>query len=167
MPKTHRYEVTVTWTGNSGSGTSGYRSYERSHDVAADGGKPPIPGSSDPTFRGDPARWNPEELLVASLSQCHMLWYLHLCSVEKIVVTGYVDHPHGTMAETPDGSGRFEEVVLRPQVTLAESEHADLAMALHERAHRMCFIANSVNFPVRHAPTILDSAQHVLGRPAV
>ena len=158
MPKTHHYEVTVTWTGNSGAGTSGYRAYERTHDVAADG-KPSIPGTADPAFRGDPARWNPEELLVASLSQCHMLWYLALCAGEGVVVIGYTDRPHGTMVETSDGSGRFEGVVLRPQVTLAMSEHADLAMALHERAHRMCFVANSVNFPVRHEPTILDPAQ--------
>jgi organic hydroperoxide reductase OsmC/OhrA len=158
MPKTHRYEVAVTWTGDNGTGTSGYRAYGRAHDVEADG-KPPIPGSADPAFRGDPARWNPEEMLVASLSQCHMLWYLALCAGEGLVVTGYTDRPYGTMIETSDGSGRFEEVVLRPQVTPAVPGQADLAMALHERAHRMCFIANSVNFPVRHEPTILDPAQ--------
>jgi organic hydroperoxide reductase OsmC/OhrA len=161
MSRTHHYEVTVTWTGDRGTGTSGYRAYERAHEVAADG-KPPIPGSADPAFRGDRSRWNPEEMLVASLSQCHMLWYLHLCGAEGVVVTGYVDRPYGTMAETADGGGRFEEVVLRPRVTLATPEHADLAMALHERAHRMCFIANSVNFPVRHEPTIIDPAQRVL-----
>ncbi|WP_067458757.1 OsmC family protein [Actinomadura macra] len=153
MSRTHRYEVSVTWTGNLGTGTSSYRAYERSHEVAAQA-KPPIAGSSDPGFRGDPERWNPEELLVASLSQCHMLWFLHLCAVEKLVVTSYTDHPYGTMIETPDGGGRFDEVMLRPHVELADPEQADQVANLHERAHKLCFIANSVNFPVRHQPVI-------------
>jgi organic hydroperoxide reductase OsmC/OhrA len=151
MPGTHQYEVTVTWTGNTGSGTSGYRDYERSHQVDA-AGKPSLPGSSDPAFRGDPQRWNPEELLVASLSQCHMLWFLHLCSTEGVVVTDYTDHPRGTMLETPDGGGRFAEVVLRPAVRYALPEQVARGDALHERAHGLCFIANSVNFPVRCEP---------------
>lgn len=151
--KTHQYELSVTWTGNTGSGTSSYRAYERAHEVRVDG-KPPIEGSADPGFRGDPARWNPEELLVASLAQCHMLWYLHLCAVEKIVVTAYVDSPLGTMVETPGGGGRFEEVVLRPRVTLADPGQAGRAAELHHRAHELCFIANSVNFPVRHEPVL-------------
>ncbi|MUN35899.1 OsmC family peroxiredoxin [Actinomadura sp. NEAU-AAG5] len=153
MSKTHHYEVSVTWTGNTGAGTSSYRAFERAHEVEVEG-KPLIPGSSDPAFRGDPARWNPEELLVASLSQCHMLWFLHLCAMEKVVVTSYVDKPYGTMAETPDGGGRFEEVVLRPRVGLADSEKADQVGRLHGRAHELCFIANSVNFPVRHEPVV-------------
>ncbi|WP_272498770.1 OsmC family protein [Actinomadura litoris] len=153
MSKTHHYEVSVTWTGNTGAGTSSYRAFERAHEVEAEG-KPLIPGSSDPAFRGDPARWNPEELLVASLSQCHMLWFLHLCAMERVVVTSYVDKPHGIMVETPDGGGRFEEVVLRPRVGLADSEKADQVGRLHGRAHELCFIANSVNFPVRHEPVI-------------
>ncbi|WP_242906090.1 OsmC family protein [Actinomadura terrae] len=151
MSKSHHYEVSVTWTGNTGTGTSSYRAYERAHEVAAEG-KAPIAGSADPGFRGDPARWNPEELLVASVSQCHMLWFLHLCATEKIVVTSYTDTPHGTMTETPDGGGRFEEVVLRPRVTLADPAKTDRVGELHERAHELCFIANSVNFPVRHEP---------------
>lgn len=153
MGKTHRYEVTVTWTGDRGEGTSGYRAYSRAHEVGA-AGKAPIEGSSDPAFRGDPQRWNPEELLVASLSQCHMLWYLHLCAAAGVVVTGYVDRPLGTMAETVDGGGHFVEVVLRPEVTVAAAEMADRAVALHEQAHRLCFVANSVNFPVRHEPVV-------------
>ena len=151
MTRLHRYETTVTWTGNTGTGTSGYRNYERAHEVAVDG-KPPIPGSSDPAFRGDAARWNPEELLVASLSQCHMLWFLHLCATNGVVVTEYHDHAAGTMAETPDGGGQFQQVVLRPQVSFAEPEHADRARPLHERAHELCFIASSVNFPVHCEP---------------
>lgn len=155
MAKTHRYEVTVTWNDASGTGTTGYRDYDRTHEVSGEG-KQPILGSSDPSFRGDPALWNPEELLVASLSQCHMLWYLALCAQQKVIVTGYVDRPSGTMAETPDGSGRFEEVVLRPEVTLAPGQDAGLAAKLHEKAHEMCFIANSVNFAVRHEPVIVS-----------
>ncbi|MGH3389957.1 MAG: OsmC family protein [Actinomadura sp.] len=159
MPKVHRYELEVTWTGNTGTGTTGFRDFERSHEISADG-KPTIPGSADSgrAFRGVADRWNPEELLVASLSQCHMLWYLFLCSQEGVVVTAYADRPLGTMVQAGDGSGRFEEVVLRPSVTITAPECADLAAALHERAHEMCFIANSVNFPVRNEPTIHISA---------
>lgn len=153
MSKTHHYAVEVTWTGNSGTGTSGYRAFGRDHDVTA-AGKPGIPGSADPAFRGDPERWNPEELLVAALSQCHMLWYLHLCVGAKITVTAYVDRPYGTMVETPNGSGHFQEVVLRPHVTVTDPADADRAVALHERAHEMCFIANSVNFKIHHEPTV-------------
>ncbi|MDH6578449.1 OsmC family protein [Kitasatospora sp. MAP5-34] len=151
-PKLHTYTTQVTWTGNTGSGTSGYRSYERAHEVSADG-RPAIPGSSDPSFRGDPTRWNPEQLLLASLSQCHLLWYLHYCSVNGVVVTSYVDEPVGTMAETADG-GHFTEAVLRPRIEVAEASMAERAVTLHTDAHRSCFIANSVNFPVRHEPTV-------------
>jgi organic hydroperoxide reductase OsmC/OhrA len=147
MSPAHRYETTVTWTGNTGTGTSSYRDYQRAHEISADG-KPMIPGSSDPAFRGDPARWNPEELLVAALSQCHMLSFLSLCAVEGVVVTGYRDHAAGTMAETPDGGGHFEQVVLRPAVSFASPADAERAAELHERAHHLCFIASSVNFPV-------------------
>jgi organic hydroperoxide reductase OsmC/OhrA len=153
MSRTHRYDVTVTWRGDLGEGTSSYRAYSRSHQVTAEG-RSPIDGSSDPTFRGDPQRWNPEQLLVGSLSQCHLLWYLHLCAAGGVVVTGYVDHPTGTMQENADGGGRFVEVVLRPQVTVAAADMAERALALHADAHRMCFVASSVNFPVRHEPAI-------------
>jgi organic hydroperoxide reductase OsmC/OhrA len=145
---THSYSLSVTWTGNSGSGTSDYRSYQRSHEIVAPG-KPPIAGSSDPHFRGDAARYNPEELLVASLSSCHMLWYLHLASNVGIVVTSYRDEPEGTMHEAPDGSGVFTDVLLRPVVTVHAATNPVIAAELHHRAHAMCFIANSVNFPVR------------------
>lgn len=155
MAKTHHYELAVTWTGNTGTGTSGFRDFERSHEISADG-KPTIPGSADtgPAFRGTPDRWNPEELLVAALSQCHMLWYLYLCSRDGVVVTAYADRPHGTMVQAADGSGQFKEVVLRPDVVIASPDHARLAATLHEHAHKMCFIANSVNFEVRNEPTI-------------
>ncbi|QOC91870.1 OsmC family protein [Micromonospora craniellae] len=157
MPHQHTYRTTVTWTGNLGTGTSGYRAYRRDHDVTADG-PPPIAGSSDPTFRGDRTRWNPEQLLLAALSQCHLLAYLHLCADNGIVVTGYVDAATGSMTtDNATGSGHFTEVVLRPRVTLADPAAADTATALHDDAHRVCFIANSVNFPVRHEPTTVTA----------
>jgi organic hydroperoxide reductase OsmC/OhrA len=149
----HSYETVVTWTGNRGTGTSSYRDYGREHDATAEG-RAPIAGSSDPSFRGDPGRWNPEQLLVVSLSQCHMLWYLHLCSLNGVVVVSYVDHAVGTMEEAGDGSGRFTSVTLRPAIVVASGDMAVKAGELHEEANRMCFIANSVNFPVHHQPTI-------------
>ncbi len=154
MGKTHNYKVTVEWTGNTGSGTSGYRNYERSHEISAGMQKTAIPGSSDPNFRGDAARWNPEELLVASLSTCHQLWYLHLCSDAGIVVASYIDHAEGVMEETEDGSGRFVRVMLHPHVALAPGADIEKAQELHHVAHAKCFIANSVNFPVEAEPEI-------------
>jgi organic hydroperoxide reductase OsmC/OhrA len=154
MPgREHTYRVEVVWTGNTGTGTANYRSYERAHEVRV-AGKPTIAGSSDPAFRGDPGRYNPEELLVAALSQCHLLWYLHLAATNGVVVTSYTDCPVGTMRENPDGSGEFAEVVLRPTVTIADPATEELARSLHARAHEMCFIARSMNFPVRHEPEI-------------
>lgn len=151
--RAHSFAVSVEWTGNTGAGTSSYTSYQRAHEISAEG-KPAIPGSSDPAFRGDASRYNPEELLVASLSACHMLWYLHLCADAGIVVTVYRDHAEGTMRLTADGGGHFEEVILRPAVTIRGGGDAELAHSLHERAHHLCFIANSMNFPVRAEPTL-------------
>ena len=141
----------MTWTGNTGTGTAQYRGYERSHEYSVPG-KPVIPGSSDPEFRGDAARYNPEELLVMSLSSCHMLWYLHLCAEAKVVVVAYDDHAVGTMVETADTGGHFTEVVLTPSVTLQPGSDVAVAESLHARAHHLCFVANSVNFPVRCEP---------------
>ena len=151
MARQHSYAVAVTWTGNTGTGTSGYRNYERSHDISASG-KPTIPGSSDPAFRGDPARWNPEELLVASLSACHKLWYLHLCAEAGVVVEAYADEAVGVMEESSDGGGQFIEVILRPRVRIAPASDQTKALALHHAAHAKCFIARSVNFPVKCEP---------------
>jgi organic hydroperoxide reductase OsmC/OhrA len=148
----HIYRTELVWTGNVGTGTDSYRSYRRTHEVTAPG-TPVIAGSADPHFRGDADRWNPEQMLLAALSQCHMLSYLHLCAVNGVVVTGYTDRAEGTMTETPDGAGHFTEAVLRPEVEVASPDMLDLAHALHERAQELCFIANSVNFPVHHAPT--------------
>jgi len=154
MAQTHRYLVVVEWTGNAGTGTSSYRNYERCHEISAGTQKPVIPGSSDPAFRGDATRWNPEELLVASISACHKLWYLHLCADAGIVVLAYVDHAEGVMQETADGSGRFARVILHPRVTVAAGSDIVKARELHQAAHAKCFIANSVNFPVEHDPEI-------------
>jgi organic hydroperoxide reductase OsmC/OhrA len=145
--------VRVDWTGNTGAGTRDYRAYGREHEISAPG-KPAIPGSSDPKFRGDARRYNPEELLLASLSSCHMLWYLHLASEAGIIVTAYRDDPVGTMHETPDGSGAFVEVVLRPVVTAQRGANTGVVAELHHRAHALCFIANSMNFPVRCEPSL-------------
>jgi organic hydroperoxide reductase OsmC/OhrA len=150
---THRYDLRVEWTGNTGTGTAGYAAYRRDTTTTA-GAKEPLPGSSDPAFRGDPQRWNPEELLLASLSQCHLLWYLDLATRAGVVVTDYVDSPTATMAVNADGSGQFERVVLRPAVTIADPAKNDVAARLHAKAHEMCFIARSVNFPVDCEPAV-------------
>lgn len=153
MAKIHRYSVTVQWTGNTGTGTSTYRSYERAHKISAEG-KAAIAASSDAAFRGDRARWNPEELLLAALSSCHQLAYLHLCAVAGIVVVDYVDHAEGWMEESPDGAGQFTRVMLRPKVTISAGDPAK-AKELHHEAHEKCFIARSVNFPVENEPEVL------------
>ena len=157
----HHYTVQLSWTGNRGEGTRSYRSYERSHEISAPG-KPVIPGSSDPVFRGDGSRYNPEELLVASLSGCHLLWYLHLCADAGIVVTSYDDEAAGTLVETADGGGHFTEVVLRPTVAIAPGGDVERALELHHRAHELCFIARSVNFPVRCEGRVEIGASAVL-----
>jgi organic hydroperoxide reductase OsmC/OhrA len=150
MSREHVYDAAVVrWTGDRGGGTSSYTGYDRAHTVVAPG-KPVIRASSDPAFRGDPEAWNPEELLVASLSACHLLWYLHLCAVNQIVVTGYEDQPRGVMLEDDGGGGRFIRVTLRPAVTVATAGMLEAARDLHAEAHERCFIANSVTFPVEH-----------------
>lgn len=158
--KTHFYQPEVTWTGNTGQGTVGYQSYDRSHEILV-AGKPVIFGSSDPNFRGDKTKHNPEELLVASLSACHshMLWYLHLCSNAQVSVTRYIDSPVGKMIETQDGGGRFAEVILKPLVTVKDSRDLSMAEQLHEKAHHLCFIANSMNFPVLCEPSFETDTQ--------
>jgi organic hydroperoxide reductase OsmC/OhrA len=149
----HHYDVTVRWTGNTGKGTARYLDYSRDHDITAPG-KPLIQGSADPAFLGHRERWNPEDLLVASLAECHMLTYLALCARDRIVVTAYEDNATGTMTEEAGNSGRFAEVVLAPVVVITDAARAERAAELHHDANKACFIANSVNFPVRHDPAI-------------
>jgi len=155
LTREHHYRITTTWTGNLGAGTSDYRAYSRNHEIKILGKSAPLPGSSDPAFRGDPARYTPEELLVASLSACHMLWFLHLCADAGIVVTEYEDVASGAMSEHADGSGEFTMVILRPRAVITDSARIADAMALHPRAHEWCFIARSVNFPVQHEAVVV------------
>lgn len=150
----HAYTVGVEWRGNRGTGTSGYRDYSRELVVSAVG-KHPIEGSADKPFRGDLSRWNPEELLLAALAQCHLLSYLHVAVTVGVVVTAYEDDAHGTMVEDGNSGGAFTEVILRPRVTVADASMTDAALAAHKRANELCFIARSVNFPVRHEPVIV------------
>ena len=154
MSKEHHYKSTIQWTGNKGTGTSDYRSYERSHEILIEH-KMKIEASSDPAFRGDKTKHNPEEMLLSSLSSCHMLWYLHFCAEAGIIVVDYTDNAEGIMLETPNGSGHFTEVTLNPTVLVAEESMINKAKELHHKANEFCFIANSVNFPVKHIPTVL------------
>ncbi len=151
MNKTHQYSIGVQWTGNLGSGTSAYTAYERSHIIVGQN-KQSILASSDPAFRGDPLCYNPEELLVASLSSCHMLWYLHLCAEAGVIVVDYKDQAEGTMEEDPSIGGKFTSVTLHPTIAITDLSMMDKANELHHKAHQLCYIANSVNFPVLCKP---------------
>ncbi|HEV2450207.1 MAG TPA: OsmC family protein [Thermoplasmata archaeon] len=146
------YSVTVRWTGNLGEGTREYRGYSRAH-VLEFPDKPPILASSGMGARVDPHRVNPEELLVGALASCHMLWYLHLCAEAGVVVVEYSDRASGELELSADGTGRFARATLRPRVVVATGD-PDIAARLHVEAHRRCFIASSVNFPVGIEPTI-------------
>lgn len=154
----HHYAVRAEWTGNRGTGTSGYRDYDRAVTLSIEG-KPPLAASSDKPFRGDPSRWNPEDLLLSALSECHLLSYLHACVTTGVVVVEYTDDATGMMREDGRGGGSFTEVVLRPRVVVAEESMREAAIAAHAQANEWCFIANSVNFPVRHEPTIVVSGE--------
>ncbi len=149
----HRYEVDLKWQGNKGSGTSGYAEYSRDYVIQCEG-KPDISGSSDPAFRGDSSRWNPEELFLASVSACHKLWYLHLAADAGVTVTHYHDRAVGTMGPDDDGAIRFLEITLMPTVTITGNSDEVRAKALHHDANRACFIANSLAVPVKHQATI-------------
>ncbi len=150
--KNHNYKIKVEWTGNEGSGTLNYKSYNRNHKISSEGKYDKINGSSDPSFLGDKSKYNPEDLFISSVSACHMLWYLHLCSVNKIVVTEYIDNATGIMKETENGSGKFTEVTLNPTVKITNIELIKKANELHSEANKMCFIANSCNFEIKHKP---------------
>jgi organic hydroperoxide reductase OsmC/OhrA len=154
MDRKHHYRISNRWTGNLGAGTAAYRAYSRAHEIKGVDKSAVIPGSSDPVFRGDRTRYNPEELLLGALSACHMLWVLHLCADAGITVTEYADEAWGEMAEHEDGSGEFTRVVLRPRMSIAEASRIDDAMAIHERAHAVCALARSMNFPVENEPVV-------------
>jgi organic hydroperoxide reductase OsmC/OhrA len=149
MNKEHQYKAAIVWTGNLGQGTANYTAYDRSYDIVIDH-KVNIKGSSDPAFRGDHAKHNPEDLFLASVSSCHMLWYLHFCAVNDIVVTEYSDNATGTMVESAVNGGQFTEVMLNPRVVITDASKVELAASLHGEANKHCFIANSLNFKVKH-----------------
>jgi organic hydroperoxide reductase OsmC/OhrA len=153
MSNLHTYKSKISWTGNTGTGTTDYKSYERSHSISVEN-KVDILASSDPSFRGDSSKHNPEELFLASLSSCHMLWYLHLCSAAGIIIESYEDNAVGTMEEMDNGSGKFTEVILHPVVTVRDTSMIKKATNLHHEANTMCFIANSCNFEVKHKPMV-------------
>ncbi|HTH55418.1 MAG TPA: OsmC family protein [Cyclobacteriaceae bacterium] len=155
MNKEHHYKLLLEWTGNLGTGTSDYRAYTRNHTVSSEG-KPQLLASSDPAFRGDKSRYNPEEMLVAALSSCHMLSYLHVCVMNGVVVLEYTDNATGTMKENSDGSGQFVEVTLHPTVKVKDPSMIEKANGLHHKASELCFIARSVNFPVHHVPIAIN-----------
>lgn len=148
----HHYALRVRWTGDRGRGTTGYRDYDRAVVATADG-KPDLLGSADRSFHGDATRWNPEELLLAALSECHLLSYLHVATMAGVVVTAYDDEPVGVMDQQGIG-GRFTSVVLRPRVVVSDPATVETARRLHHDASAACFIAASVNFPVTHEPTV-------------
>ncbi len=150
--KSHQYNIKVEWTGNQGNGTLNYKSYTRDHTITGNGKYSEIRASSDPSFLGDKSRYNPEDLFLSSLAACHMLWYLHLCSVHKIVVTDYIDRATGIMEEDKNGSGKFVAVTLHPEVHIEDESHIKKANELHTEANKMCFIANSCNFKIKHDP---------------
>lgn len=153
--KKHHYQIKMEWTGNLGTGTKNYQTYSRDHEINGHNKQLALPGSSDPSFKGDESRYNPEELLVSTISSCHMLWYLHLCSDNKIIVNSYLDNAEGIMEQFDNGSGKFRSVTLKPQIVIEnKSDIIPLATELHHKAHEMCFIANSVNFEVMVVPEI-------------
>ena len=152
MAKLHDFAASIVWTGNRGEGTRAYKGYDRTWDIALPG-KDIIHCSNDPLLGGDPAKMNPEDLLISALSACHMLWYLHLASNAGIVVTGYRDDPIGHGETLPNGAGRFLAAVLRPKNSVQEGADLGFAGELHHKVHDFCFIARSVNFPVSYEPT--------------
>lgn len=152
--KNHHYKLTIEWTGNKGSGTFDYRSYSRNHTIKIPSKSAEILGSSDSSFRGDATRYNPEELFLSSVSSCHMLWYLHLCSDNNVIVHEYADHAEGIMEEAADGSGQFKQIILHPQIVVTEAHMIEKAIELHHKANEMCFIANSLNLEVEHRPNV-------------
>jgi organic hydroperoxide reductase OsmC/OhrA len=161
MAHPHHYVATLTWSGAALGPARDYHGYSREYSVEIPG-KPPMRGSADAAFRGDPTLYNPEDLLLVALSACHMLSYLALGARLGVAVLSYRDRATGTMGiQRQPGQKiarlRFIEVVLHPEVTIGADGDANHALALHEQAHAECFIANSVNFPVRHEPTTLRS----------
>lgn len=154
MLRDHEYKLLITWTGNRGSGTMDYRSYKRDFTVDATD-KPQLKGTSGSAFNGDKSAYSPEDMLVAAVSSCHMLWYLHLCAEGGVVVIDYKDEAYGILHEENDGSGHFTKIVIRPEVTINDASNQEVAKSIHENAHKMCFIASSLKCPVIIEPTFI------------
>ncbi len=149
----HEFNTQIEWTGNTGLGTETYESYERDYTLSSEG-KEQILCSSAAGFRGDTNKYNPEDLFIASLSSCHMLWYLHLCADNGIKVLSYIDATEAKLAVFLNGKGFFQSITLSPKVVVENPEHIQKAIALHQKANKMCFLANSLHFPIKHNPTV-------------
>lgn len=149
----HKYASRIIWEGNLGAGTTDYPSYSRKYRVVL-AGKPELIGSADPAFRGESDKHNPEDLFLTAIAACHMLFYLSLCARKGVNVVAYADDATGAMSIDGNGGGRFEEIILRPKVTIARAEDASEAARLHTQAHELCFIANSCAMPIRHVAAI-------------
>ncbi len=163
MTKEHFYKAKINWTGNRGLGTSDYTAYSRNYEVSGNGKEASIPASADTIYRGEASRYNPEELLIAAIAGCHMLWYLHLCADAGIIVVDYEDEGHGILTENADGNGKFSEVTIHPKVTISKNSNAEIAKKLHDKAHEFCFIANSMNFSVKFQPKIVfEKEKHAI-----
>lgn len=156
MSKTQNYKLDLSWQGNHGAGTMTHTSYDRNF-TTHEGSRPPVLGSSHPAFRGNSERYCPEELLLASLSSCHMLWYLHMCAAHEVVVLEYHDHPVMEMEVKEFGNGDIRSATLSPVVRIASEDQREQAMAMHQRAHQSCFIAKAVNFEIILKPKIVES----------
>ncbi|MBK9272048.1 MAG: OsmC family protein [Saprospiraceae bacterium] len=152
--KAIEYRLKLEWTGNLGKGTFGYTQYDRSYRVSMDG-KPDLDLSADVHFRGEPNKYNPEEMLLMAVSSCHMLWYLHLCADAGVIVMNYIDRPEATLTFDQNGVGRMEGFVLKPEVSISPDSNASRAIELHKEANKRCFIANSLNVPIHHKPVVL------------
>lgn len=155
MSKQHDFNVSIRWTGNRGEGTKTYRGYDRTWDIESEG-KQVVHCSNDPMLGGDPSKHNPEDFLIAALSSCHMLWYLHLANQAGISVRAYSDNPVGHGETLPDGSGRFLSATLRPAIEVPKGTDIEKAKSLHRDVHKYCFIARSVNFPIACEPEFTE-----------
>jgi len=153
--KVNNYKIRVEWTVNKGNGTLNDKSYSRNHNISSEEKHNLIHDSSDPSFSGERTKYNPEELFISSISACHMLWYLHLCSINKIVVTEYIDNAKGFMEETENSNGKFTEVILNPTVKITDPSSINKANKLHTDANGISFIAKSCNFKIKHKPNTI------------
>jgi organic hydroperoxide reductase OsmC/OhrA len=153
VTSTHEFKTQTEWTGNTGEGTTTYEGYNREYTISSEG-KENILGSSAAGFRGDVSKFNPEDLFIASLSSCHMLWYLHLCADNGIKVISYIDSTEATLGVFLNGKGFFQHITLKPQVVVEDPAHIQKAIALHQKANKMCFLANSLRLPLKHVPTV-------------